>query len=101
VRWEAVNEQSAKATVSDGPITLTLLFRFNEAGLIESFRAEARGGMVNKVMVQAPWEGRFSNYQKRDGMLVPLAGEVAWIRLEERKTYFKGVVTTLNYEFAT
>jgi hypothetical protein len=84
----------------DDSLSLTLLYRFDDAGLIESFRAEARGGMVDKVMVQAPWEGRFSNYQARDGMLVPLAGEVAWVRPEGRKTYFKGTVTQSAYEFA-
>ena len=100
VRWEAVDDRSANATLVDGPVTLTLLFRFNAAGLIESFRAEARGGMVGKVMVQAPWEGRFSNYQATGGMSVPFAGEVAWMRTEGTKTYFKGAVTQLGYEFA-
>lgn len=98
VRWEAVDDRSANATMMDGSMTLTLLFRFDEAGLIESFRAEARGGMVGTVMVQAPWEGRFSNYERRHGMMVPLEGEVAWIRPEGRKTYFKGVVTRLVHE---
>lgn len=101
VRWDAVDDRSANATLVDGPVTLTLLFRFGDAGLIESFRAEARGGMVGKVMVQAPWEGRFSNYQARDGMSVPLAGEVAWMRPEGRKVYFRGVVTQLSYEFSS
>ncbi|WP_088287482.1 DUF6920 family protein [Ideonella sp. A 288] len=100
VRWEAVDDRSANATLADGPLTLSLLFRFDDAGLIESFRAEARGGMVGKIMVQAPWEGRFSNYQARDGMSVPLAGEVAWMRPEGRKVYFKGTVTQVHYEFA-
>ena len=100
VRWEAVDEHAASATMVDDSLSLTLLYRFDDAGLIESFRAEARGGMVDKVMVQAPWEGRFSNYQARDGMLVPLAGEVAWMRPEGRKTYFKGTVTQFAYEFA-
>jgi hypothetical protein len=100
VRWQAVDDQSANGTLVDGPGALTLLFRFDDAGLIESFRAEARGGMVGKAMVQAPWEGRFSNHQPRDGMLVPLAGEVAWMRPQGRKVYFKGAVTQLSYEFA-
>jgi hypothetical protein len=100
VRWEAVDDRSANATLVDGPITLTLLLRFDDTGLIESFRAEARGGMVGKVMVQAPWEGRFSNYQTRGGMAVPFAGEVAWMRPEGRRTYFKGAVTRLGYEFS-
>jgi hypothetical protein len=100
VRWAAVDDRSAHATLTDGPITLTLLFRFDEAGLIESFRAESRGGMVGKVMVHAPWEGRFSNYQMRDGMSVPLAGEVAWMRPEGRRVYFKGAVAQLSHGFA-
>jgi len=98
--WSAVDEQSAKATFTDGPITLTLLFRFNEAGLIGSFRAEARGGTVGKQMVMAPWEGIWSNYQLRDGVPVPFTGKVAWMRPEGRRPYFVGTVTALAFEFA-
>ena len=77
VRWEAVDDHSANATMVDGPLSLTLLFRFNEADLIHSFRADARGGMVGDEMVIAPWEGVWSNYQTRDGVQVPFTGEVA------------------------
>lgn len=100
VRWDAVDEMSANATIVDGPITLTLLFRFNNAGLIYSFHAEARGAMVGKEVVMVPWEGSWSNYQTRYGMTVPLTGEVAWMRPEGRKPYFVGTVTSLNYEFS-
>ncbi len=100
VRWEAVDDRSANATIVDGPLTLTLLFRFNDAGLIDSFRAEARGGMVGDEMVMAPWEGNWSNYQVCDGMIVPFTGEVAWMRPEGRRPYFVGTVTSLNYEFS-
>lgn len=100
VRWEAVDDHSANATVVDGPLTLTLLFRFNDAGLIGSFRAEARGGMVGDKMVMAPWEGVWSNYQLRDGVQVPFTGEVAWMRPEGRRPYFIGTVTALAFEFS-
>ena len=63
-----------------GPLMLTLLFRFNEAGLIASFRAEARGGMVGDKLVMAPWEGIWSDYRAVDGVQVPFTGEVAWMR---------------------
>ena len=100
VRWEAVDDASANATLVDGPLTLTLLFRFNDAGLIDSARAEARGAMVGREMVMAPWEGSWSNYQERDGMTVPITGEAAWLRPEGRKPYFHGAVTSLSYEFS-
>ena len=101
VQWEAVDDTSAKATIVDGPLTLTLLFRFNNAGLIGSFRAEARGAMNGKGMVMHPWEGNWSNYQTRDGMTVPFTGEVAWIKPEGRRPYFLGTVTSLTYGFSS
>lgn len=100
VRWEAVDEHSANATLVDGPITLALQFRFDDAGLIASFRAEARGSMVGKELVMAPWVGHWSNYQTQDGMRVPFTGEVAWMRPEGRKSYFVGSVSSLRFEFA-
>jgi hypothetical protein len=100
VLWDAVDDRCANATIVDGSLTLTLLFRFNDAGLIDSFRAEARGGMVGKEMVMAPWEGRWSNYQMCDGMSVPFTGEVAWMRPEGRKPYFVGSVAALTFEMA-
>jgi hypothetical protein len=100
VLWDAVDDRSANATIVDGPLTLTLLFRFNDAGLIESFRAEARHAMNGKEMTMIPWEGNWSNYQTREGMTVPLTGEVAWMRPEGRRPYFIGAVTSLNYEFS-
>jgi hypothetical protein len=100
VRWEAVDGHSANAIIMDGPLSLTLLFRFNDAGLIGSFRAEARNAAVGKEMLMRPWEGRWSNYQIRDGMTVPFTGEVAWMHPQERKPYFHGTVSSLSYEFA-
>jgi hypothetical protein len=100
VRWEAVDDASAKATIVDGPLSLTLLFRFNEAGLMASFLAEARGAMAGKEEVMLPWEGRWSDYRSCDGMLVPFAGEVAWLRPEGRRMYFVGTVKSLAHEYA-
>jgi len=100
VRWDAVDDRSANATLADGPLALTLLFSFNAAGLIDSVRAEARGAMVGQKMVMAPWEGRWSDYQVRGGMTVPSTGEAAWLRPEGRKPYFRGSVRSLAYEFS-
>ncbi|CAN5265189.1 hypothetical protein BH11PSE14_BH11PSE14_01630 [soil metagenome] len=101
VRWEAVDDSSANATLVDGLIRLTLLFRFDQAGLITSVHADARGSGVGKDMVMLPWECTVSNYQLRHGMLVPTRGEAAWLRPEGRKSYFAGDLTSLAYEFPT
>jgi len=100
VQWEAVDDSSAVATMKDGGITLTMLFRFDERGLIESVRAEARGRTVAGEVIPTPWEGRWSRYEVRDGMLVPLEGEVAWLLPEGRKPYWRGRITSPACEIA-
>ena len=101
VRWEAVDDRSANASLADGPLALTLLFGFDDAGLIDSVRAEARGAMAGSEIVMVPWECRLSDYQLRDGITVPTAGEAAWLRPEGRKPYFRGAITSVAYEFAS
>lgn len=94
VSWAAADDHSANATLADGPISLTLLFRFDDAGLITSVHADARGSSVGKDMVMLPWDCIISNYQLRDGMMVPTRGEVA----KGGKSYFVGDLTSLVYE---
>lgn len=101
VRWTAVDDTSASATLSDGPISLTLLFQFNATGLIASVHAKSRGASVGKdgAMVMRPWDCAFLDYQLQGDMLIPMTGEAAWILPEGRKVYFVGHVTKLSYEF--
>ena len=96
VTWVGVDDHSANATLVDDPISLTLLFRFDDAGLITSVHADARGSGVGKDMVMLSWDCTLSNYQLRDGMMVPTRGEVA----KGGKSYFVGDITLLVYEFS-
>ena len=100
VQWEGIDDSSAKATLRDGEVLLTLVFRFDEQGLIESVRAEQRGRTVGREVIPTPWEGRWSNYEVHDGMLVPRTGEVAWLLPEGPKTFWRGVVRMIKYDFA-
>jgi hypothetical protein len=99
VQWVAVDDSSATAHITDGAITLTMLFHFNDAGLIDRVRAEARGGMVDNKMLLRPWECGLSNYQVQSGMTVPLCGTAAWVLPGGSKTYFHGTVKSLVYEW--
>ena len=100
VRWEAVDNRSAYATMEEGDISITMLFTFNEQGLIDTVRAEARGRTVGGEVIPTPWQGRFWNYDERGGMQVPLDGEVAWLRPEGEKSYWRGHISEISYEFA-
>jgi len=100
VRWEAVDGRSARATLEEGDISLTMLFAFDERGLVETVSAEERGRAVGDKIVPTPWRGRFWNYEERGGMLVPLDGEVAWLPPEGEKPYWRGHITEIAYQFA-
>jgi hypothetical protein len=100
VRWEAIDGRSARATLADGALSVGLLFVFNDDGLIDTVRAEARGRTVGKQILPTPWSGRFWNYAERGGMCVPLDGEVAWLLPEGARPYWRGRIAEIRYETA-
>ncbi|WP_426031191.1 DUF6920 family protein [Cypionkella sp. TWP1-2-1b2] len=100
VVWQAVDDSSAHATISDGEVSLTLLFRFGADGLVAEVHADARGGMVGNTVVMMPWDCRMSQYRRQDGMLVPVMGEVIWQTPQGEKPYYRGRITRLAYGFA-
>lgn len=100
VQWEALNDSSAKAMLSDGETSVELLFVFNEEGLIDQVYADSRYRSVAGKLVATPWSGRFWNYEVRNGMRVPLDGEVTWILPEGPKPYWRGRITAITHQFA-
>ena len=100
VRWEALDESSAKATITDDKIALTLTFSFSDEGVINTVHAKSRERVVDGKTVVAPWLGRFWSYALRDGMLVPTQGEVAWLLAQGQKPYWRGTTTSISFEFA-
>jgi hypothetical protein len=100
VEWQAVDDSTATATLTDGALSLTLQFSFDSAGLIESVRADARGRTVQGRVIPTAWEGRWSHYETRNGMLIPTEGEVAWLLPAGRKPYWRGRITSVTHDLA-
>ena len=96
VRWAAINDTSARATLTDGATTVSVVFQFNAEGTIDTFRTEAR---YRDKLTAMPWGGRFGEYSVCNGMLIPLEGEVGWEYPEGTRLYFKGRTTEISYEF--
>lgn len=99
VHWEAVDDSSARATLTDGVITVSMLFSFTKDGLIDTVHANARGRMMGSEMITTPWQGRFWNYATQGDMLIPIEGEVAWLLPEGPKPYWRGNITRIEYDF--
>jgi hypothetical protein len=100
VAWEEINGRFARATLSDGDLTLALTFRFGDDGLVESVRAQSRGRTAGDQVEMLPWECRVWEYEPQDGMRVPRYGEVSWILPDGPRPYWRGTITALRYEFA-
>lgn len=78
VVWSPIHDRAALASLTDNGITVSLEFRFNEAGEVTSIYSPGRFGRFDGEYKQVPWEGHFRNYQDRAGIRVPLYGEVGW-----------------------
>jgi hypothetical protein len=100
VAWGEIDDSTAMATLRDGHVEVRLRFRFDDEDLIREVRAEARGRTVGGTVIPTPWEGRWSDYQRRAGMLIPLEGEVSWITPDGRLPYWRGRITSVEYELA-
>jgi hypothetical protein len=98
VRWEPIDGNRARATLSSGGATASLEFRFGADGLVESVHAPARYRLVDGGAVPTPWEGRFRGYVVRDGFRVPASVEAAWILPDGPAPYLKGKVKEAAYE---
>lgn len=99
ISWESLDDVSAKATLTDGALSVTLSFTFDSRGLIEKIEAQARGRMVGTMVIPTSWQCRVWNYERRVGMFVPLDGEVAWFLPEGAAPYWRGRITQIEYFF--
>jgi hypothetical protein len=98
LQWSPLDHSSARAELTTAGVSTSLVFRFRADGLIESVRSEDRGRIVRGQTIPTPWEGRWSDYAERDGMRIPLSGEVAWLLPGRRHCYWRGQVQRLEYD---
>lgn len=98
VVWEAIDDTRANAILSDGTTQVTLVFHFDDQGLINTVYSNGRYRIVDGEQVATPWQGRFWDYEMRDGMLIPLSGEVAWLLPDGLKPYWRGRIQRIQYE---
>ena len=93
VTWIAVDDSTARASLTAGRVTATLDFHFGGDGLVASVSTEARGRAVGHAIVPTPWQGRWFQWVERAGMLVPVVGEVEWLLPSGAQPYWRGRVT--------
>lgn len=98
VQWTSLDAQSARATLTDGAVSVSLTFHFDAQGWVQRIHSDARSALVDGALVPLPWEVVVSDYQLRDGMWVPMQAEVAWLPPSGRVPYWRGRIERLDYE---
>ena len=98
VRWETVDDGTARATVTDGAVRASAEFRFAPTGEIRSMTA-LRYRDVHGEPVLTPFEGLYRDYVRREGFMVPGEAEVAWLLPEGRFAYWRGRPVDIEYEW--
>lgn len=97
IHWRAINEESARVSLTDGPTTVFLDFTFGPEG--EIVRASARRHRaVNGAMMLTPWLCHYREYQRVGGMMIPTLGEVEWILPDGPSPYWRGRTVGIEHE---
>lgn len=98
LRWDAIDDSRACATLTQGAVTVSLEFRFNSANEVSSIYTPGRWGSFDGGYKQVPWEGRFGDYAKNGGVRVPTRGEVGWYFGGEWLAVWRGYVAVAQRE---
>jgi hypothetical protein len=97
--WTPVDGTTARATLTDGPTTVSLQFRFDEQGDIVEVFAPERPREVSGRYVPTPWRVRALGHELRYGVRVMSAAEVAWILPDGPLPYWRGRLTGIEFTY--
>jgi hypothetical protein len=93
VRWTAIDDRSALATLTDHDTTVSLIFHFNEKDEVERVSTPARLREVKGQYIPTPWSVTCRDYALHNGMRIPTYCEVSWELETGLFTYWKGRIT--------
>lgn len=100
VRWTPISNRSARATLTHRGTTASLVFHVNDRNEVEHVTGKRPFLTDDGTYVDRPWKGTWGHYQRRDGMLVPTDGEVAWTHPRDGEvSYWRGHMKTIEYRF--
>ncbi|TMT81591.1 hypothetical protein E2L06_16690 [Haloterrigena sp. H1] len=96
VEWESIDKRTAKATIENGDVSASVTFSFTENNEVAHVSAD-RYRHVDGGYEVTPWSGYWRNYETRNGVRVPTAGDVVWHLRDGDMHAWTGHVTKLRY----
>ena len=96
--WSAIDDRSARVTMTDGPTTVSLDVTFGAAGEIETV-STMRYRDVKGTPILTPWVGHHRDYRRLSGMMIPTSGDVAWVLPTGPEPYWRGRLISATFDW--
>jgi hypothetical protein len=98
IEWEAIDATRARATITDGHLSGSGVFSFDEAGRILTFTTDERYRTVEDEAVREHFTGRYADYRERNGAKIPHEVEAVWNLPEGDYPYARIRVAEIAYD---
>jgi hypothetical protein len=95
VVWTPVDDSTARASLTAGATTVTLDFHFGPDSLVRSIYTPERQYQKDGRTIPMPWQGRWTEWGERNGVRIPIAGEVEWLLPGGPQPYWRGRILEL------
>lgn len=96
VRWDPIDRDSARASLTVNGITVSLDFLFDSEGRLIKAYARRRFRDVDGKAVPTPWLCEYGEYVRLNEVLVPREGEVSWYMPEGMFSYCRLQVRSIR-----
>jgi len=97
VEWEPIDDRTARATLTNHDISVSLDFEFAESGEIVRSYTPQRSRAVDGVWVPTPWACHYGEYGRVGEMMVPRQGEAQWLLPEGTLSYCRLRVNEIEF----
>ncbi|HEY3374812.1 MAG TPA: DUF6544 family protein [Candidatus Aquicultor sp.] len=103
VKWEPIDAQSARASITDHGITVSGVFTFNDKGELIYFAAERARDVGGGKLVKTKWiaDSPVREYRTINGMHIQVKGQASWHLDSGEYTYIKLDLTDIEYDNPT
>jgi hypothetical protein len=98
LHWTARDDRSATVTLADGASTVTLLFEFNAADMPAAISGDRYKEDNGRYAIHR-WQITCGEPIIADGLTIPARCEVAWIVNGASQPYWRGRITSINYQY--
>lgn len=98
IAWEPVDSSHARAIITDGELSATVDFSFDEAGRITKVTTDERYRTVGDQFIRDTWAGYYDDYQEIGGFRVPMEIAGEWNLPEGNYSYVRLRVTEMEYD---